>query len=172
MQGQKQRRDQQNNAKESLWAAAKFFYQETLDLYNETALDRLENTKTTKLPPITEGVWRQPMETSLNHRKLDKIIIAFAIETTQKTQRLEKVQLCVVTSRTLLTKGCQLQKPGTAKEQFRGNQIRNGLVPFLNSSSSCQTDIQEKDRHLMTTLHGDNKVRPLTKITQTSTTFR
>ena len=96
------------------------------------------------------------------------IIIGFAIKTTQKTQRLENIQLSVVASQTSPPKGLQLQKTGTVTVQLRGNQTRNGLVTFLNSSSSCQTDIQEKDRYLMTTLHGDNKTPPLTKITDIS----
>ena len=81
--------------------------------HSGTAHDRQQTTRTIKFPPTSEVVWQQHPETSVNHHKLNFITNEFAIETTQKTQGLENMQLPDIASHTLPPKGLQPQKSGT-----------------------------------------------------------
>ena len=109
------------------------------------------------------------METPVNHHKLDKIKIYFAIETIQKTQRLQNKLLSDVVSQTLPPKGVQSQTSGTLREKFRENQTENGRVPFLNSSNNCPTDIPKTaEKHIMTPINGNHKIAVSRKQPHTS----
>ena len=55
-------------------------------------------------------------------------------------------------------KGLQTQKFEKATEQSWETQTANGLVPFLNSSKNCQSDMQETNKHTTATLNGDSKI--------------
>ena len=56
------------------------------------------------------------------------------------------------------------QTSWTTTEQFRENQTGNDQVPFPKSSNCCPTDIQETEKHQMTSFNGVNDI-PLLKIT-------
>ena len=130
------------------------FTLETPRLQSRTACATPETAEATRLSPNPEVVCQKTPETPVNHHKLDNIHNNFASRTNQTTQEIENKQLIDVLRRTLPPKGLQLQIAGIATEKFREDP-GNGLVPFFDSSNSCPVDIQESDKHIMTTLHGE-----------------
>ena len=71
-----------------------------LALHSETAYDRPEIDKTTRLSPISEVVRQQPPETAVNHHKLDDNHNDTASNTNQRIQEVENKQLTDVASQT------------------------------------------------------------------------
>ena len=70
------------------------------------------------------------------------------------------MQLSDVAGQTSPWKELQPQNSGACTDHFQ--QTGNGPVPFLNSSNSFSTDIQETDKHVITNLNKDNNFFPLT----------
>ena len=95
-------------------------------LHYRTAIDRPETTTSKKVPPISEVVWQQPPNKSVNQHKFVNIHNDFAIKTTQKTQRLENTQLSDIKSQISPPEGTEPQRCLTATEHFRENQAENG----------------------------------------------
>ena len=69
------------------------------------------------------------------------------LQTTQKTQKLENMQLSDVANQTLPPKRLQPQDSGIARERFLEIQSGIRLVPFHNSSKNYPNETQETDNH-------------------------
>ena len=111
-------------------------------LHSRTACDRPKIIEIPKLPPIPEVVWQQPSETSTNQYNInitnnDSVI--YYIQETSKTN---------VASQPSPPKGTQPQNHDVAKEHNPGNQTGGELVPFINYSKNCPTDIQKLEQHV------------------------
>ena len=74
-------------------------------------------------------------------------------------------QTTTVASQTTPPKGTQQQNYAVATERPSGNQTGKQLVPFLNCSKNCPTDIQNSEQHVTTTLTGDTAIPLLTTTT-------
>ena len=70
--------------------------------------------------------------------------------------------MTIVASETSPSRGFQPQNYVTSSEQPPGNQTGNEPVPFLSCSTNCFTDIQESEKHTLTTFNGDITISPLT----------
>ena len=121
-------------------------------LHSGAACDRPESTEISKLPPIPEVVWQQPTEIVTNQDNLNKTTNESAIKTN-------------VASQTSPPKGTQPQNHVDTTEQSSENQTGNEPVLFLDCSKNSSTDIQNTERHVVTTLNGDTTTPPLTTAT-------
>ena len=130
-------------------------------VHSGAACDRPRTAKITGLSPIPEVFWQQPPEATVDHHELDNKHNDSARNTNQTTEELESKQINDVASQTLPPKTLQLQKSGTAAEQFR-EKIGNEQVSFLDNSNICPTGIHESRTHLMTTSDGDSSIAPIT----------
>ena len=120
-------------------------------LHSETACDRPEITKESKLPPIPEAVWQQPTENDTKQDNLNNI----NKDSTLKTN---------VASQTSPPKGNQPQSYVDTTERPPGNQTGNEVVPFLDCSKNS-TNNQNAEQHVVTTPSRDIKTSPLTTAT-------
>ena len=105
-------------------------------LHSGTAY-RLEITKKSKLPPIPEVVWQQPMENDTKQDNLNNN----NKDSTLKTN---------VASQTSPPKGNQPQSYVDTTERPPGNQTGNEVVPFLDCSKNS-TNTQNAEQHIVTT---------------------
>ena len=64
------------------------FKPETPYLHSRAAYDRPETIKTAKLPPISEVVWQQPLETYINRYNLN---IVYNYSTTQNDRIIKRL---------------------------------------------------------------------------------
>ena len=120
-------------------------------LYSGAACDRPE-TKISKLPPIPEVVWQQPIENVTNQDNINNT----TSDSTLKTN---------VGSQTSPPKGTQPQNHVDTTEQPSGNQTGNEPVSFLDFSKNISSNTQNTEQHVVTTFNGDTTAPPLTTAT-------
>ena len=128
------------------------FKLKTPRLHSGVACDRQETNEISRLPPIPEVVWQQPVETTTDQ---DKINITNN-DLTLKTN---------VANQTSPPKGTQPQNHMVATEQPSGNQTWNEPVPFLACSKNSSTNTQKTEQHIVTPLNTDTTTPPLTTAT-------
>ena len=121
-------------------------------LHSGAACDRPETNKISKLQPIFEVVWRQPMETATEQNNLNNTYN----DSTLKTN---------VASQTSPPKGTQPQSHVFATEHPPGNQTGNEPVSLLNCSKNSSTVIQYTEQPAVIALNGDTTTPPLTTAT-------
>ena len=121
-------------------------------LHSETASDRPEITKKSKLPPIPEVVWQQPTENDTKQDNLNNINKDFTLKTN-------------VASQTSPPMGNQPQSYVDTTEQSSGNQTGNEPVPFLDCPKNSSTNTQNTEQHVVTTPNGLRTTPPLTTAT-------
>ena len=120
-------------------------------LHYGAACDRPE-TKISKLPPIPEVVWQQPMENVTNQDNLNNTTNDLTLKTN-------------VASQTSPPKGTQPQNHVDTTEQPSENQTGNERVLFLDCSKNYSTKTQNTEQHLVTTPNGDTTTITLTTAT-------
>ena len=131
-------------------------------LHSGTAGDRPETITMTKLSPNLEVDLQQPPETSINQHYLITIRNDCTKQTTQETHRLIDTQMSDVARQTSPPTENHPQNPVVFTEKPPVNQTGNEPVPFFSCSNTCPTDIQESEKHILTTLIGDTTISPLT----------
>ena len=77
---------------------------------------------------------------------------------TQKIYYTHETSKTTVGSQMLPPKVTQPQKYVVTTEQPPENQTGNELVPFLNCTNNCFTDVQESEQYVTTTLIGDTTI--------------
>ena len=110
-------------------------------LHSGPACDRPETNEKSKLPPIPEVVWQQPMENDTNQDNLNNT----TNDSTLKTN---------VASQTSPPKGTQPQNHVDTTEQPSGNQTGNEPVSFLDCSKKYSTNTRNTEQHVVTTPNG------------------
>ena len=108
-------------------------------------------------------MWQQPQEIT-NKKLLDINNNDSLSQTTQENQKLANTQMFDLAIQTSPPKRFQPQNLVFVREQAHESQTGNEPLPFLNRSSSCYTDIQVSENHIMTNLNSDTNILPL-KIT-------
>ena len=131
----------------------------TPHLHSGVACDRLDTTKTPKLPTVTEVVLQEHPETLTDQYTLDNTTNDSTIQHTQGTSET------TVASQTSPPKGTQSQNYVGATEHPPGNQTGNEPVPFLNCSKNRPTDIQISEQQETTKITTDTTIPPLTTTT-------
>ena len=121
-------------------------------LHSRTARRRPETNAKSKLPPIPEAVWEQPMENNTEQDNLNN---------TKKDSTLQTN----VASQTSPPKGTKPQNHVDATEHPPGNHTGNEPVPFLDCSKNSSTTTQNTEQHVVTTPNGDTTTPLLTTAT-------
>ena len=111
---------------------------------------------------MLEVVNQQPLVTSPDKHKVDKISKDSSIETNQLTQDFRGKQQTEVANQTSPSKGIQPQKPVIATQESHESKTWNQPIPFLSCFNSCATDIQESGNHITTTFNEDTNISRLT----------